>query len=206
MRKNYKTYTLLLLLVLATITILDNLKISDFAKGMQENNDKLVDKVTSLEKELGISSNTSDELEKENKLLVENLSQLEEKVDALTSTVEYQDFIDATSTIESYKATETFKETWEFISLNIGSGFSAMDNAGNCPCGFIFNRNHIEWVPNAVLTLREFSIEKEKILLTYNTVVDIKHNYQFVMTKSAARNDKVERWRIEEIKLKEKGN
>ncbi|KAB2331603.1 hypothetical protein F7731_18425 [Cytobacillus depressus] len=206
MKKNFKTHTLVLLLVLATIAILDNLRISDFVEEMQEDKDKLVDKVASLEKKLGISSNTSDELEKENKRLVESLSQLEEEVAALKSTVEYQDFIDATSTIESYKAMETFKETWGFIALKNGTSFSTIDSIGNCPCGFTFYGKGFEWVPNTVLTLKEFRIEKEKILLTYNTVTDIKHNYQFVMTKAAGRNDKVGRWRIEEIKLKVKGN
>ncbi|QED50011.1 hypothetical protein FSZ17_05470 [Cytobacillus dafuensis] len=206
MKKNFKTYTLALLVVLATIAILDNLRISDLVEEMQEDKDKLADKVASLEKKLGISSNTSDELEKENKRLVESLFQLEEEVDALKSTVEYQDFIDATSTIESYMAMETFKETWGFIALKNGTSFSMRDSVGNCPCSFAFYGKSFEWVPNTVLTLKEFRIEKEKILLTYNTVADIKHNYQFVMTKAAGRNDKVERWRIEEIKLKVKGN
>ena len=86
-RKNYIKYILALLLVLATIAILDNLRISDFAEEMQKENNKLVEKVDSLEKELSSRSNETGELKKENERLVENLSQLEEEVNALKPTI-----------------------------------------------------------------------------------------------------------------------
>lgn len=203
LKKNFKTTALVLLLVIITLSVLDNLKISDSVEELQENKQKLSNQIASLKIELGNSFSTSDELEKENKRLVENLTQLEEEVDSLKS-VDYQEFMDAISTVESYKTAETLEEARQFMSIRVGT--STLDRAGTCPCSWLFDIRSFEWIPNTVIKLSEFTIEKEKILLTYNTIEDIERDYQFVMTKEEEGNTNVERWKIEKIKLKEKGN
>ncbi|WP_286675849.1 hypothetical protein [Cytobacillus firmus] len=60
------------------------------------------------------------------------------------------------------------------MAFKDGQGYFTTDKAGNCPCGFGFNGKGFEWIPNAVLDLKEFRIEKDKVYLTYNTVEDIK--------------------------------
>lgn len=124
---------------------------------------------------------------------------MEEEVESLRSAIEYQEFTAAINTIESYKASQSFQEASKFIAFKEGGGHITMDT-GNCPCEFGFNGKGFEWVPNAVLDLKEFRIEKDKVYITYNTLEEIKNNYQFVMTKSIGRYDSVKKWRIEEIK------
>ncbi|MEK3822493.1 hypothetical protein MKY20_25790, partial [Cytobacillus sp. FSL W8-0315] len=119
----------------------------------------------------------------------------------LSQGCEYKEFIAALSTIESYKASQSFQEATKFMAFKDGQGYFTTDKAGNCPCGFGFNGKGFEWIPNAVLDLKEFRIEKDKVYLTYNTVEDIKTNYQFVMTKAIGKYDSVKKWRIEDIKL-----
>jgi len=196
LKKDLKTSALVLLIVVIALGVFDNLKISDEVEELQEEKQKLSKQIASLEKELENSSKISDELETANKRLVENLIQLKEEVDSLKS-VDYQEFIEAISTVESYKAAETLEEARQFMSKWVGS--YRLDQASTCPCGWIFNGGGIEWIRNAVVELSEFTIEKEKILLTYNTIEEIERNYQFVMMKE-------EGWKIEEIKLKVKGN
>jgi hypothetical protein len=145
-------------------------------------------------------------LKNENKRLVENLTYLEKEVDALKSTIEYQDFNDAINTIESYKSTKTLKDTSKFLALNNGTGFTTLDREGNCPCTISFKEGSIEWKPNTVLELMAFRVEKEKILLTYNTVEETQHTYQFIMTMGPGRDDQEEKWRIEGIRLNDKSN
>jgi predicted nuclease with TOPRIM domain len=206
MMKNIKVYGVGLILVITFLAILDNLNISDSALELKEENDKFVVEVFRLEKESGNSSNQINELKDENKRLAENLTYLEEEVDALKTTIDYQDFNDAINTIESYKSTKEFKDTSKFLTLNNWTGFTTLDREGNCPCIINFKEGSIEWKPNTVLELMEFKVEKEKILLTYNTVEQIQHTYQFVMIKGPSLEGREEKWRIEGIRLNEKSN
>lgn len=41
-----------------------------------------------------------------------------------------------------------------------GLGYYAGERSGKCHCGFIFNGEGFEWIPNSVLDLKEFRIEK----------------------------------------------
>jgi uncharacterized coiled-coil protein SlyX len=204
LKKNLKTYAFLLIVIITAITILDNLKVSDAAGELQENRDKLELKVARLEKELETVSNAKTELLEDNKGLEENLLHLEEEVKALKSSVATKDFNEAVAAIESFKSKQTFKETMEFLAASNGIGTSTLDREGNCPCSFAFQGDSIEWMPNAILDLQGFSIEKEKILLTYNTVNYLEHDYQFVMAKEAGWKDSTKKWRIEGITLLDK--
>jgi regulator of replication initiation timing len=200
LKKNFKTYALVIVLIFTTIAIIDNLRISDVAEELQKDKDNLVKQVANFEQDLGNSSNNLEELEKENELLTEEISNFKKEVEVLKSPVNYQDFIDAISAVESYKEVESFIKTKEFFALSMYTSFSTTDRVGNCPCGISFRTGGIEWMPNSVLELKEFRIERERIFLTYNTVEIIRHDYQFVMTKTKGYKDEVERWRIEYIK------
>ncbi|MCM3595605.1 hypothetical protein M4D55_07385 [Metabacillus idriensis] len=205
MKKNFKTYALLIVLIFTTIAIIDNLRISNVAEELQKDKDNLVKQVANFEQDLGNSSSNLKELKRENELLTDDISNLEKDIEDLKSPVTYQDFLNAISTVESYKDVESFNKTSEFYNFFSSSkniGFSPKDSAGNCPCSV----GKIEWMPNSVLELREFRIDKERIFLTYNTVEKIKNDYQFVMIKTKESYDNVERWRIEEINLKGKEN
>jgi len=204
LKKQLKTYAFLLIVIITAIAILDNLKVSDAAGELQENRDKLELKVARLEKEFETVSNAKTELLEDNKRLEENLLQLEEEVRALKSSVATNDFKDAVAAIESFKSKQTFKETLEFLAASNGVGAGTLDREGNCPCSFTFQGDSIEWIPNAILDLQAFSIDKEKILLTYNTVNYLEHDYQFVMAKEAGWKDFTKKWRIVGIKLVEK--
>jgi regulator of replication initiation timing len=210
LKKNFKTYALVIVLIFTTIAIIDNLRISNVAEDLQKDKDNLVKQVANFEQDLGNSSNNLEELKKENELLTEDIFDFKKEVDALKSPVNYQDFIDAISAVESYKDAESFNRAKEFFAFSKDTGFSTafstIDSAGNCPCGISFRGGGIEWIPNTVLELKEFRIEREKIFLTYKTVESIRRDYQFVMTKTKtigfSNNYKVEKWGIEEIKLK----
>ncbi|USK32583.1 hypothetical protein LIT25_18555 [Bacillus sp. F19] len=205
MKKNFKTYALLIVLIFTTIAIIDNLRISNVAEELKKDKENLVKQVATFKQDLGNSSNNLEELKQENELLTEDISNLEKDIEGLKSPVTYQDFLNAISTVESYKDVESFNKTSEFYNFFSSSkniGFSPKDSAGNCPCSV----GEIEWMPNSVLELREFRIDKERIFLTYNTVEKIKNDYQFVMIKTKESYDNVERWRIEEINLKGKEN
>lgn len=210
MKKNFKTYALLIALIFTTIAIIDNLRISNVAEGLQKYKDNLVKQVANFEQELGNSSNNLEELKKENELLTEDISDFKKEVEALKSPVNYQDFIDAVSAVESYKDEKSFNKAKEFFAYSMdtvfSTGFSTKDSAGNCPCSISFGGKTIEWIPSSVLDLKEFRIETERIFLTYNTVEKIRNDYQFVMTKTFGFNNnyKVEKWGIEEIKHKVK--
>ncbi|MBX9976404.1 hypothetical protein [Cytobacillus firmus] len=204
MRRSYKIYAFVVLLIIAVLAVFDSLNSSNAAEDVRKEKDALVQKITTLEKENENKSNLFNEVREEKKSLEENLSQLEEEVETLRSSIEYKEFIAALSTIESYKASQSFQEATKFMAFKDGQGYFTTDKAGNCPCGFGFNGKGFEWIPNAVLDLKEFRIEKNKVYLTYNTVEDIKTNYQFVMTKAIGKYDSVRKWRIEDIKLEVK--
>lgn len=187
----------MVLFIIAAIAILDSLNNSEVAEGLQKEKEMLVKKVKNLEKEFVNSSNLSDELFKENK-------QLKGEFETLKSPIQYQDFAEAINVIEAYKASQSFEEAIEFIAFNIGYGYFTADKERKCPCAFDFNGKGFEWIPNAVLDLKEFRIEKDKIYLTYNTVQDVKNNYKFVMTKAIGKGDEVKGWKIEEFELEEK--
>ncbi|MCS0670026.1 hypothetical protein [Cytobacillus firmus] len=95
-----------------------------------------------------------------------------------------------------------FEEENAFIAIKDGSGSYTRDSLGKCHCGF--NGKGFEWIPNSVLDLKEFRIEKDKIRLTYQTVEEVKQDYQFVMSKAPGQYDSEEKWRVEEITLVEK--
>ncbi|MBE4909094.1 hypothetical protein IMZ08_13575 [Bacillus luteolus] len=203
MKKNLKTYGLIILVVFSTLAIIDNLRISDAADKLQVDNEKLVKQVTSIEKELENSSLTSNELLKENKELVMEVAKLEEDVEGLKTSLDYQGFKEATGIVEAYKVANTIKEASNLVSLNIGGGYSTIDREGNCPCHLFFGKygKSIEWIPNVVLDLKEFSLDKDKVLLTYRTVEAIKGDYQFIVSKSTLNREQEERWMIDEITL-----
>ncbi|MCM3393228.1 hypothetical protein [Cytobacillus oceanisediminis] len=204
MRRSYKIYAFVVLLIIAVLAVFDSINSSNVAEDVRNEKDKLVSEVTRLKKENENRSNLFNELREEKEVLEENLSHIEEEVDSLRAAIEYKEFTAAINTIESYKASQSFQEATKFMAIKDGQGYFTTDEAGNCPCGFGFNGKVFEWIPNAVLELKEFRIEKDKVYLTYNTVEDIKNNYQFVMIKAIGRYDSVKKWRIEDIKLETK--
>lgn len=204
MRRSYKIYAFVVLLIIAVLAVFDSINSSNVAEDVRNEKDKLVSEVTRLKKEIENRSNLFNEVREEKEVLEENLSQMGEEVEALRSAIEYKEFTAAINTIESYKATQSFEEANEFIALKDGVGSYTIE--GNCPCGFFLSEKGFEWIPNSVLEIKEFRIEKDKVYLTYNTVEDVKNNYQFVLSKAVGRNEMVEKWRIEDIKLVAKEN
>ncbi|MBE4906519.1 hypothetical protein IMZ08_00420 [Bacillus luteolus] len=201
MKKSVKTYALVILVIITGIAMFDNHRISEEAVILQSEKDKLVEQVASLEKEDENKSNSVESLEHENKRLVGELSELEKEVEGLKTTVNYQDFLGAISTVESYQVSKTFKETHDYFLNTRGLGFSYSGTDATCPCEFLFNGRSFEWVPNAIQELKKFRAEGNKVYLTYQTNEDIKHyNYQFVMAKGEGMfENKEEAWRIEVI-------
>ncbi|WP_282173354.1 hypothetical protein [Cytobacillus firmus] len=206
MKKNYKTYAFLILLIIAVLAIMDGLNNSNAADELRTEKERLAEEAASFKNEYEIKSKMLDEARKENKDLEESLSELEKEIESLRSTVEYKEFAAAVREVDTYKAVQTFEEANGFIALKEGVGSYTIDTEGNCPCGFGFNYKGFEWMRNAVLDLKAFRIENDKILLTYHTAEDIKQDYQFVMVKGPGRFDREEKWRIDEIKLMEKGD
>ncbi len=202
LKKNLKTYGLIILAIFSTLAIIDNLRISDVADNLEKDNAKLVADITSLEKKLENSSKTSEELLNENEELVEKTANLEDDIVGLKTSLAYQDFIEAMNTIESYKSASTIKEARDLVAFNHGSGYSTIDREGNCPCFMSFRMygKAVEWKPNMILSLKEFRIDKDKVLLTYRTGEEFKDDYQFIMFKSTLNKDQEERWMIDEIK------
>jgi hypothetical protein len=200
-RLDFKMSLLILLIVITIITILDNRNLSDSLKAQKKEKEILTEKVDELESELKIA----EELKGKYKDLEDSLSVLGEELSALKTLVPYQDFLDAKNTIEEYKKMNTFQEATQYIAPQNGTGFTAMDRENNCPCSFSFNGSNVEWLPNVVSELDKFRIEKEKIILTYQTVESLPHDYQFVMIKDLGMdNDDEKRWRIKEIVKEDK--
>lgn len=205
MKRNYKTYAFLILLMIAVLAIMDGLNNSNKAEVLRKEKDQLAEEAASFKKEYEMKASMLDEERKENKDLEVTLSELEKEIESLRSAVEYKEFADAVREVETYKAVQTFEEANGFIALKDGAGSYTIDSEGNCPCGFFFEKG-FEWVPNAALDLKAFRIENDKIFLTYHTAEDIKQDYQFVMVKAPGRFDREEKWRIDEIKLVQKGD
>ncbi|NKE05860.1 hypothetical protein [Mesobacillus selenatarsenatis] len=203
-KKDFKTSALIILLVITAIALMDNARTADSAAKLEEDKNRLETKVTSLEKEIERRSRMTDDLKNENDTLAVNLSNLEEEVAASQSSVRYQDFMDAISVVETYKAAGEFKEVIDLIALGNFTSFGTLDQDDNCPCTINFKYSNLEWIPGVVLDLSGFKIEKGRIVLTYLTVEDLEDNYQFVLTKSDGFYDRTEKWRIEEIRLVEK--
>lgn len=197
-KRDFILTAFIILAVVTAISVIREQEAIDARVGLREDNNKLVEQVSDFEKEFEKSSNTSKELEEENTRYAEQISSLKEEVEALKSAIVYQDFLDAKDTIEGYKEAETFEAASLFMAGGVGKGM--VNREGTCPCLFSFSATKsIVWKSNAVLGLREFSMEDEKLLLTYNTVEEVEDDYQFVMTKE-------EGWKIKEITLKAKGN
>lgn len=202
--KNFRTSALIILLVITAIALMDNAQTADSAAKLEEDKNRLEKKVTSLEKEIERQSSMEADLKNENDTLAVKLSTLEEEVASSQASVQYQDFMDAISVIETYKAAVDFEKVADLIALQNLTGFSTMDKEGNCPCSFNFRDNALDWIPGVVLDLKEFSINKDKIVLTYLTVESLENNYQFVLTRSEGFYDMTEKWRIADIRLLEK--
>ncbi|KML41766.1 hypothetical protein [Cytobacillus firmus] len=205
MKKNYKTYAFLILLIIAVLAIMDGLTNSNEADELRKEKDRLAEEAASFKNEYEIKSKILDEARKEKEDLEKSLSELENEIESLRSTVEYKEFAAAVREVDTYKAVQTFEGANRFIAQKDGAGSYTIDSEGNCPCGFFFEKG-FEWVPNAVLDLKAFRIENDKIFLTYYTAEDIKQDYQFVMVMAPGRFDREEKWRIDEIKLVEKGD
>ncbi|MFT9597227.1 hypothetical protein [Mesobacillus sp.] len=203
-KKDFKVSALIILLVITAIALLDNARTADSAAKLSEDKNRLEKKVTSLEKEIERRSRMTDDLKYENDTLAVNLSNLEEEVAAAQASVQYQDFLDAISVVEAYKAAEDFKEVTDLIAFGNFTSFSTLDQEDNCPCRITFKYSNLDWSPGVVLNLKEFSINKDKIILTYLTVEDQENNYQFVLTRRDGFYDMTEKWRIEDIRLVEK--
>lgn len=203
--KNYKTYAFFLLLIIAVLAIMDGLNNSNAAEELRKEQDRLAEEVASIKNEYEMKAKMLDETKKENRVFEERISVLEKETESLRAAIDYTEFTAAVKAIDSYKAVQTFEEANRFIALKDGGGSYTSERGGGCPCGFFLNEKGFEWVPNAVLDLKAFRVEKDKILLTYHTAEDIKQNYQFVMVKAPGRFESEEKWRIDEIKLVEKG-
>lgn len=192
-KRDFILTAFLILAVITAISVIREQQAMDVIASLQEENDKFVEQMSRFEKEFEKSSNNSKELEKENTRYAERISSLNEEVEVLKRAVVYQDFLDAKETVEAYKEAKTFKAASMFMARGVGKVM--VDREGSCPCLFDFNAlKSIVWKSNAVLWLKEFSMEDDKILLTYNTVEEVEDDYQFVMTKE-------EGWKIKEIIL-----
>ncbi len=203
MKRNGKNYAIVILLVIITLGVVDNIRYSNMVEELESEKEKLSNEIVSLEKKLEDSADNAEKVENENNRLVESVAQLEELVDSL-KTVDYQEFMEAMGTVEAYKAAEGFEEAREAMSTNVSIYMT--ESEGPCsPCGwgFGFNRHHMDWKPNTFQELREFTIEREKILLTYNTIDELKHDYQFVVSKGEGWDSR-EGWKIQDVKLKAK--
>lgn len=188
MKRNLIIGAFVLLLVITIFLFMSESESKNTSREIQEKNNKLVNTVTHIEKDLTESLNTIEELKEKN-------IRLEEDIASLKFNMDYKDFNDAINTIESYKKVKTFEDAKQFVSW--GEGFTSIDQEGNCPCGFTFNGNDFEWRPNVILELNNFTIESGRIFLTYHTAKEIDRDYQFILTNE-------EGWKIEDIKLKKK--
>ncbi|MEK3808072.1 hypothetical protein MHB63_16250 [Bacillus sp. FSL H8-0547] len=194
-----KKYAIIALVIFLAMMIINNLNMGDEAEKLKQERDNLTEQVAALKEDNAKKSSVLDDTLKENERLINDFTSLKNEIDELRTPVEYQDFLDAVQTVESYKVEGSFSEAKELVAAT--TGFSSLDRAGNCPCGFSFeNGRNIEWKPKSVLDLKELGIEGEKIILTYQTGEMIKDDYQFVMTNTEGVNDKTLKWRIEEIK------
>ncbi|MBS4221779.1 hypothetical protein [Lederbergia citrea] len=201
MKKDIVTGLFVFLIAITIFSVMRESDVKSVATNLQDDNDSLMKQIANFEQELVEKTTKIEELSEENQLLIEDLSASEKEVTLLKTSTEYQAFLNAINSIESYKTSKTFKEASEFISN--GQGFATMDREGTCPCSFDFKGTPslFEWIPNAVQELKEFRIEGEKILLTYTTNEDIGHNYLFVMTKAIGVFTQDKKWRIEAIQL-----
>ncbi|MEH7225281.1 hypothetical protein V7112_15840 [Bacillus sp. JJ1566] len=197
--KDFVTAGVVLLIAVTILAVMREQAIKEDYNGLQKDNEKLVEQIVKMEEELDGQSSSSKELEKENKRLTEDVLKLEGEVEALKTPVNYQDILEAIKLVESYKEAKSFEEASKFIAFNIGNGMTAQDSSLTCPCFFVFNEKSVEWIQNAVHELETVRTEKDRIILTYNTVKDI-GEYEFVMTKAMGRDDPTEKWRIEKIK------
>lgn len=76
MKRGFKTYTFIILLVLGTIFVLDYFDISRLVNNLQNDKNILIEKVSRLEKQNQKSSTGTEQLQNENKQLGEQISQL----------------------------------------------------------------------------------------------------------------------------------
>src|SRR5690606_14148408 len=147
---------------------------SNAAEELRKEKDRLAKKAASFEKEYENNAKMLDVARKEN-------AELKKEIESLRSAIEYRELSAAIETIESYKASQSYKKANAFMARIDGSGYYTGERSGKCHCGFIFNGEGFEWITNSVLDLNVFRIEKDKIRLTYQTVEEVKQDYQFVM-------------------------
>lgn len=201
--KNWQTSVLLFLLLITALAVFDTQRASKRSEETNIQNQKLVEQISDLEKKLEHSNNISDELEKKNKRLLEDTAKLEDEI-KLRESIDFQAFMDAINTIESYKMADTFNEARKYISYKVG--ISTKDRQGTCPCKWGFESGLTEWNPHIVMNLRTFTAKKEEIILTYSTK-DEKHDYQFVLLKEEGHPfmpQSKEGWKIKNMEFVDK--
>ncbi|MBE4906959.1 hypothetical protein IMZ08_02665 [Bacillus luteolus] len=201
MKKHITSSLIVLLLAITVTSVMRESDVKSVATELQEDNENMLESVTTLEKELEVQATITEKLLSENEKLIATVSKLEEENGLLKTSIDYQDFNEAVTTVESYKSAKTFEEIYEFFLGTRGLNFSQFCPEGKCSFDISFNGRTIEWVPNTIQELKDFKVEGEKIYLTYHTNEDIKHyNYQFVLAKGEGMfKNQEEAWRIESI-------
>ncbi|KEZ50907.1 MULTISPECIES: hypothetical protein [Metabacillus] len=191
-------YAIIALVIFLAMMIINNLNMGNEAEKLKQEREDLTEQVAALKEDSAKKSSVLEDTLKENERLINDFTSLKNEIDELRTPVEYQDFLDAVQTVESYKVKGSFSEAKELVAAT--TGFSSLDRAGTCPCGFSYeNGRGIDWKPNSVQDLKKLGIEGERIILTYQTGEMIKDDYQFVLKNTEGVNDKTLKWRIEEI-------
>ncbi|MBU9721308.1 MULTISPECIES: hypothetical protein [Bacillaceae] len=186
MKNNYIGFGVIVLLVIVTFFIFrEPSQESIQLEELQQQMDYLINENGRLEDALTESSALVNELQKENKEQADVIADLNDT----PLMIDYRVFSDAIETVESYKQAEDFEEAMKYFSSNVGMAqFEEEHNV------IVFNDNLIDWRPNAIEELREFTIADDQLILTYSADRGIRHWYGFVMVKE-------DEWKIDEIKL-----
>lgn len=194
MKRNYISFGIIILLIAVTLIAFREPDAEAVELNNLENeNENLLTEISHLEESIEASDNKVEELKSEKQQLTEVLSQLEGEVEALKESKHY-DFTKAIETVESYKQAETFEEASESMYHTVGN--YTKNREGDCPCGFVFfpDNRMFDWFPDLVLDLKEYTIKKDSLLLTYNASEKVNEVYEFVMVKE-------DEWKIKEINI-----
>ncbi|KAA0547130.1 hypothetical protein FZW96_14240 [Bacillus sp. BGMRC 2118] len=167
MNKNYTFYVIFLLIFLLGIAIFKN--------------NSLADTVT----ELKIEEKALEEAREDNKELMNNYKEMNEKyedlkveVDALKAPIIYSNLTDSIAAVE------------EFLDVVIPV-------RNQCPCTFKVNNYDINWIHPPSTLPYEFRVEERKIYLAYES--QEYYDYELVIGKTSQG-----KWAVESIKYKEK--
>ncbi|WP_088034452.1 hypothetical protein [Evansella clarkii] len=191
MKRNYISFGIIILLIAVTLIAFREPDAEAVELNNLENeNENLLTEISHLEESIEASDNKVEELKSEKQQLTEVLSQLEGEVEALKESKHY-DFTKAIETVESYKQAETFEEASESILHPVQV---IRKNAEDCPCAFVFGPQKFDWIPDLVLDLKEYTIKKDSLLLSYNASEKVNEVYEFVMVKE-------DEWKIKEINI-----